>query len=100
MVKVQKGDTLLTLASRHDVTPNNIAAWNKLKMPVALKPGQNIAILVPTTASSKGSKVSAKKSSNTIVNGKKVNNTSANSSKNKNKPAAKNKSQAQAKTHP
>ena len=38
MVKVQKGDTLLSLAARHDVTPNNIAAWNKLKMPVALKP--------------------------------------------------------------
>jgi membrane-bound lytic murein transglycosylase D len=100
MVKVQKGDTLLTLANRHDVTPNNIAAWNKLKMPVALKPGKSIAIMVPTTASSKGSKVSAKKSSNTVVNGKKVSNTSANASKNKNKPATKNKSQAQAKTHP
>ena len=63
MVKVQKGDTLATLASRHDVTPSNIAAWNKLKMPVALKPGQSIAILVPTTASSRGSKNTSKKSS-------------------------------------
>ena len=63
MVKVQKGDTLATLANRHDVTPMNIAAWNKLKMPVALKPGQSIAILVPTTASSRGSKNTAKKSS-------------------------------------
>ena len=63
MVKVQKGDTLATLASRHDVTPMNIAAWNKLKMPVALKPGQSIAILVPTTASSRGSKNTSKKSS-------------------------------------
>ena len=63
MVKVQKGDTLATLASRHDVTPMNIAAWNKLKMPVALKPGQSIAILVPTTASSRGSKNTGKKSS-------------------------------------
>ena len=63
MVKVLKGDTLATLANRHDVSPANIAAWNKLKMPVALKPGQSIAILVPTTASSKGSKVLAKKSS-------------------------------------
>jgi membrane-bound lytic murein transglycosylase D len=63
MVKVLKGDTLTTLANRHDVSPANIAAWNKLKMPVALKPGQSIAILVPTTASSKGSKVLAKKSS-------------------------------------
>lgn len=62
MVKVLKGDTLATLANRHDVSPANIAAWNKLKMPVALKPGQSIAILVPTTASSKGSKVLAKKS--------------------------------------
>jgi membrane-bound lytic murein transglycosylase D len=63
LVKVQKGDTLATLASRHDVTPMNIAAWNKLKMPVALKPGQSIAILVPTTASSRGSKNTSKKSS-------------------------------------
>ena len=62
-VKVQKGDTLATLASRHDVTPMNIAAWNKLKIPVALKPGQSIAILVPTTASSRGSQNTGKKSS-------------------------------------
>ncbi len=61
MVKVLKGDTLVSLANRHDVTPTSIAAWNKLKMPVALKPGQSIAILVPTTSSSKGSKVTAKK---------------------------------------
>ena len=64
MVKVQKGDTLATLASRHDVTPTSIAAWNKLKMPVALKPGQSIAILVPTTASSRGSKQTTKKATN------------------------------------
>jgi membrane-bound lytic murein transglycosylase D len=61
MVKVQKGDTLASLASRHDVTPSSIAAWNKLKMPVALKPGQSIAILVPTTTSSRGSKHIGKK---------------------------------------
>ena len=63
MVKVQKGDTLATLASRHGVSPSNIAAWNKLKVPVALKPGQSIAILVPTTASSRGSKNTSKKPS-------------------------------------
>ena len=64
MVKVQKGDTLATLASRHDVSPMNIAAWNKMKMTAALKPGQSVAILVPTTASSRGSKSSGKKSGN------------------------------------
>ena len=63
LVKVQKGDTLASLASRYDVTPTSIAAWNKLKMPVALKPGQSIAILVPTTASSRGSKTTGKKTS-------------------------------------
>jgi membrane-bound lytic murein transglycosylase D len=63
MVKVQKGDTLATLASRHDVSHSNIAAWNKLKTPVILKPGQYIAILVPTKASSRGSKITNKKSS-------------------------------------
>jgi len=98
MVKVQKGDTLLTLANRHDVTPNNIAAWNKLKIPVALKPGQTIAILVPTTSSSKGSKVSSKKQNNTLVNGKKVKTTAANSSTVKS--AAKTKSQTKSSTHP
>jgi LysM repeat protein len=60
-VKALKGDTLITLANRYDVSPENIAAWNKLKIPMALKPGQVIAILVPTTASSKGSKSTAKK---------------------------------------
>ncbi len=63
MVKVLKGDTLMTLANRHDVSPENIAAWNKLKMPVALKPGQSISILVPTTASSKGNKSPGRKAS-------------------------------------
>ena len=61
MVKVQKGDTLATLASRHGVSPSNIAAWNKLKMPAALKTGQSIAILVSTTAGSRGSKNTRKK---------------------------------------
>jgi murein DD-endopeptidase MepM/ murein hydrolase activator NlpD len=98
MVKVQKGDTLLTLANRHDVTPNNIAAWNKLKMPVALKPGQSLAILVPTTSSSKGSKVSPKKPNNTVVNGKKVKNSSGNS--NSVKAKTKNKSQAKSQSLP
>jgi membrane-bound lytic murein transglycosylase D len=62
-VKALKGDTLITLANRYDVSPENIAAWNKLKIPMALKPGQVIAILVPTTANSKGSKSTAKKPS-------------------------------------
>lgn len=61
-VTVLKGDTLVSLANRHDVSPSSIAAWNKLKVPAVLKPGQSIAILVPTTASSSGSKVLAKKS--------------------------------------
>ena len=93
MVKVQKGDTLLSLAHRHDVTPNSIAAWNKLKMPVALKPGQSLAILVPTTSSSKGSKVSPKKPNNTVVNGRPVKNTSGNSGPVKAKAKTKNKLQ-------
>ena len=81
MVKVQKGDTLATLASRHDVTPMNIAAWNKLKIPVALKPGQSIAILVPTTASSRGSQNTGKKSS--INHGVKASTGTSNSKKSK-----------------
>ncbi len=99
MVKVQKGDTLASLASRHDVTPTSIAAWNKLKMPVALKPGQSIAILVPTTASSRGSKQTGKKASTKQVTKQAVKQgtkastaspASANASKPKEKANAKN----------
>ena len=102
MVKVQKGDTLLTLASRHDVTPNNIAAWNKLKMPALLKPGQSIAILVPTTSSSKGSKSikgSGKKANNAAVSGRKQEK-SSNSSSAKSKSAVQAKGQTKPKAQP
>jgi len=98
MVKVQKGDTLVSLANRHDVSPNNIATWNKLKMPVALKPGQFLAILVPTTSSSKGSKVNPKKPNNTVVNARKVKNSSVNTGSARAK--VKNKSQTKPKAQP
>ena len=100
MVKVQKGDTLMSLANRHDVTPNNIAAWNKLKMPVALKPGQSIAILVPTTSSSKGSKASPKKSSHKVVNGSKAQKATGSSAKAKPVVQAKPAGQAKQPTKP
>jgi len=96
MVKVQKGDTLASLASRHDVTPTSIAAWNKLKIPVALKPGQSIAILVPTTASSRGSKQTGKKATakqgtkKATKQGAKAPAASASTSKSKEKSNAKN----------
>jgi hypothetical protein len=93
---------LLTLASRHDVTPNNIAAWNKLKMPALLKPGQSIAILVPTTSSSKGSKSikgSGKKANNAAVNGRKQDKTS-NSSSAKSKSAVQAKGPSKPKAQP
>ena len=96
MVKVQKGDTLASLASRHDVTPTSIAAWNKLKIPVALKPGQSIAILVPTTASSRGSKQTGKKATakqgtkQATKQGAKAPAASASTSKSKEKSKAKN----------
>ena len=89
MVTALKGDTLASLAARHDVTPANIAAWNKLKMPVALKPGQSIAILVPTTASSKGSKTAGKKTNiNTAVKSA-PNHSNGNASKAKSKAPVK-----------
>jgi membrane-bound lytic murein transglycosylase D len=100
MVKVQKGDTLMSLANRHDVTPNNIAAWNKLKMPAVLKPGQSIAILVPTTSSSKGSKASPKKSSNKVVNGSKAQKASGSSAKAKPVVQAKPSTQAKQPSKP
>ena len=50
-VRVQKGDTLASLAARHGVSAANMVTWNKLKPNAHLSSGQSLAVLVPTSQS-------------------------------------------------
>ena len=47
-ISARKGDTLASLGARHGVTAANLASWNKLPANVHLKPGQALAIYVPS----------------------------------------------------
>ena len=49
LVTARKGDTLASLAARHGVSAANMATWNKLGPQINLKPGQSLAVLVPTS---------------------------------------------------
>jgi membrane-bound lytic murein transglycosylase D len=51
MVTARKGDTLASLAARHGVSAANMATWNKIGQNLHLKPGQSLAVLVPTSQS-------------------------------------------------
>ncbi|OYU30477.1 MAG: lytic transglycosylase [Comamonadaceae bacterium PBBC2] len=51
LVTARKGDTLASLAARHGVSAANMATWNKLGPQINLKPGQSLAVLVPTSQS-------------------------------------------------
>jgi membrane-bound lytic murein transglycosylase D len=53
MVSARKGDTMASLAARHGVSAANMATWNKLAPHVSLKPGQSLAVLVPTAQSTR-----------------------------------------------
>ena len=53
LVTARKGDTLASLAARHGVSAANMATWNKLGPQVNLKPGQSLAVLVPTSPSAR-----------------------------------------------
>ena len=57
MVTARKGDTLASLAARHGVTAANMASWNQLKLISTLKPGQNLAVWVPTQGDRPGVRV-------------------------------------------
>ena len=53
LVTARKGDTLASLAARHGVSAANMATWNKLGTQINLKPGQSLAVLVPTSPSAR-----------------------------------------------
>ncbi len=59
-VSARKGDTLASLAARHGVTATSLAGWNKLPTVAALKPGQNLVVLVPSVPARSSSQLAAK----------------------------------------
>ena len=51
VVKARKGDTLARLAQRHGVSAVSVAGWNKLAVNAALKPGQQVTLMLPKRVS-------------------------------------------------
>ena len=62
VVKARKGDTLARLAQRHGVSAVSVAGWNKLAVNAALKPGQQVTLMLPKRVSVASGGTSAKKS--------------------------------------
>ena len=58
-VRVQKGDTLASLARKHQVTPAQLAEWNRLKEGQALRAGQTLVVSPGTLVASKKTKAPA-----------------------------------------
>jgi membrane-bound lytic murein transglycosylase D len=51
VVKARKGDTLVRLAQRYGVSAVSVAGWNKLAVNAALKPGQQVTLMLPKRVS-------------------------------------------------
>lgn len=51
VVKARKGDTLARLAQRYGVSAVSVAGWNKLAVNAALKPGQQVTLMLPQRVS-------------------------------------------------
>lgn len=43
-VRVQRGDTLYSIARRYQINPNDLAAWNNLSSPDTIYPGQSLRL--------------------------------------------------------
>ncbi len=50
---VQKGETLFSIANRYDVAVPDLASWNGLTAPYALKPGQKLRASAPSERAAK-----------------------------------------------
>lgn len=48
--QIKSGDSLWTIARRHDLRVVDLQTWNKLKPGAALKPGQTLVVKAPGTA--------------------------------------------------
>lgn len=49
-IKVRKADTMASVAKRHKVSLDQLAEWNKLSTNSALKPGQQLVLMLPGKA--------------------------------------------------
>lgn len=58
---VRRRETLTRIAAQHDVSPKDLAAWNKLSPPYTLKPGQKLRLAAPQGAAPAENKVVAGK---------------------------------------
>jgi len=72
VVKARKGDTLARLAQRYGVSAVSVAGWNKLAVNAALKPGQQVTLMLPKRVSLASGGPSAKKQATTSANTRKV----------------------------
>jgi membrane-bound lytic murein transglycosylase D len=72
VVKARKGDTLARLAQRYGVSAVSVAGWNKLAVNAALKPGQQVTLMLPKRVSLASGGSSAKKQATTSANTRKV----------------------------
>ncbi|MFM7025037.1 MAG: transglycosylase SLT domain-containing protein [Limnohabitans sp.] len=59
-ITARKGDTLASLASRHGVTANSLAGWNRLHASAGLKPGQHLVIFVPSVPARSSTQLAAR----------------------------------------
>jgi membrane-bound lytic murein transglycosylase D len=59
-IRAGKADTVATLAKRFNVSPANLAQWNKVAANAKFKPGQALVIFVNVPAGSAG-KLSSKR---------------------------------------
>jgi membrane-bound lytic murein transglycosylase D len=59
-IRAGKADTVATLAKRFNVSPANLAQWNKVAANARFKPGQALVIFVNVPAGSAG-KLSSKR---------------------------------------
>jgi membrane-bound lytic murein transglycosylase D len=69
-ISARKGDTLASLGARHGVTAANLASWNKLSANVHLKPGQALAIYVPSVPVRSNTRLAGKGKSHATAHAK------------------------------
>ncbi len=49
-VTVRRGDTLYAIARQQNITPRDLAAWNRLSEPYTIYPGQSLKLYPPTSS--------------------------------------------------
>ena len=49
-VKARKGETVASMAKRHQVSAQSVAEWNKVAVNASFKPGQSVVLFMPARA--------------------------------------------------